>query len=206
MTTLPGKLRESCLNFPELLAQNIALISPTITAALIVPLMFATTGNISWVAYALGAIMLLFVAFNLNQFARRSSHTGSMFLYSVAGLGPTAGGMAGWCLIPDKADEGPKAAGNMGAFFATVVAFFLVELCPAYDAPAHQGHHHHSQGGADFQDCPFGSAPALGPVSHLIAFEPPGWITFRVALPARRGRLVTQLLRIQQPRGPPSLA
>jgi amino acid transporter len=44
-------------------------------------------------------IMLLFVAANLNQFTRRSSHTGSMFLYSVAGLGPTAGGLAGWCLI-----------------------------------------------------------------------------------------------------------
>ena len=85
---------------------------------------------------------------------------------------------------------------------------FMVELCPAYarDASAHHGHHHHSQGRADFQDCPFGSAPALGPVSHLIAFEPAGRITFGVAIPARRGRLVTQLLRVQQPRGPPSLA
>jgi len=36
--------------------------------------------------------------------------------------------MAGWCLIPDKADEGPKAAGRLGAFLATTVAFFLVEI------------------------------------------------------------------------------
>jgi amino acid transporter len=43
--------------------------------------------------------MLLFVALNLNVFARRSSHTGSMFLYSVAGLGPTSGALSGWCLI-----------------------------------------------------------------------------------------------------------
>jgi len=35
--------------------------------------------------------------------------------------------MAAWCLIPDKADEGPKA-GTLGAFLATVVAFFLVEI------------------------------------------------------------------------------
>ncbi len=98
MSTVTG-LRAHCLNFWEVLAQAIALISPTMTAALIVPLMFGTTGNASWLAYAFGTIMLLFVAFNLNQFARRSSHTGSMFLYSVAGLGPTAGGLAGWCLI-----------------------------------------------------------------------------------------------------------
>ena len=31
-------------------------------------------------------------------------------------------------LIPDKADEGPKAVGTLGAFLATVVAFFLVEI------------------------------------------------------------------------------
>src|SRR5271156_5115667 len=81
---------------------------------------------------------------------------------------------------------------------------FLVELCPAYgSAPAHHGHHHHSGGQADFQDCPFGSAPALGPVSHLIAFEPAAPVTSVIAIPARRGRLVTQLLRLQQPRGPP---
>ena len=36
--------------------------------------------------------------------------------------------MAGWALIPDKADDGPKAASHVGAFLATVVAFFLVEI------------------------------------------------------------------------------
>ena len=36
--------------------------------------------------------------------------------------------MAGWCLIPDKADEGPQAASHAGAFLATAVAFFLVEI------------------------------------------------------------------------------
>ena len=36
--------------------------------------------------------------------------------------------MAGWCLIPDKADEGPQTARKAGAFIATLVAFFLVEI------------------------------------------------------------------------------
>ena len=85
---------------------------------------------------------------------------------------------------------------------------FLVELCPAYagGAPAHHAHHHNSQGQADFQNCPFGSAPALGPVSHLIAFEPAERIASFVAIPAERGRLVRRLLHAHQPRGPPSLA
>jgi Ca2+/H+ antiporter, TMEM165/GDT1 family len=36
--------------------------------------------------------------------------------------------MAGWCLIPDKADDGPQAARQAGAFLATLVAFFIVEI------------------------------------------------------------------------------
>ena len=36
--------------------------------------------------------------------------------------------MAGWCLIPDKADDGPQAARQAGAFVATLVAFFIVEI------------------------------------------------------------------------------
>jgi putative Ca2+/H+ antiporter (TMEM165/GDT1 family) len=55
----------------------------------------------------------------------------------AAWLGPDAmrwivGGlfiaMAGWALIPDKPDEGPKASSHVGAFLATTVAFFLVEM------------------------------------------------------------------------------
>ena len=43
----------------------------------------------------------------------------------ILGLGFLA--MAGWCLMPDKAD-GPQAAAKAGAFLATLVAFFVVEI------------------------------------------------------------------------------
>ena len=93
------RLRANCLNFWEVWAQAIALISPTMTAALIVPAMFGAAGTGSWLAYLFGTVMLLFVALNLNQFARRSTSAGSMYAYTSRGLGPTAGGIAGWCLI-----------------------------------------------------------------------------------------------------------
>jgi amino acid transporter len=94
-----SQLKPNCLGYPELLAQNIALISPTMTAALIIPVMFSNTGNWSWASYALGTVMLLFVAFNLNQFARRSTMSGSMYAYICRGLGLKAGAVAGWSLI-----------------------------------------------------------------------------------------------------------
>ena len=38
-------LRRNCLGFFELLAQAVALISPTMTAALIIPVMYSNTGD-----------------------------------------------------------------------------------------------------------------------------------------------------------------
>jgi putative Ca2+/H+ antiporter (TMEM165/GDT1 family) len=37
-------------------------------------------------------------------------------------------GMGLWCLVPDKAEEGPQRLDRAGPFIATLVAFFLVEI------------------------------------------------------------------------------
>src|SRR6202158_5578546 len=93
------RLKSNALNVWEVLAQAIALISPSMTAALIVPLMFGTAGTAGWLCYLFGTVMLLFVAVSLNQFAKRYTSAGSMYEYTVKGLGPRAGGLSGWSLI-----------------------------------------------------------------------------------------------------------
>jgi amino acid transporter len=92
-------LKKDALGPLELLAQGIALISPTMTAALIVPVMYSNTGNWSWLSYALGTVMLIFVALNLNQFASRFAGSGSMYQYITKSLGNIVGGLGGWSLI-----------------------------------------------------------------------------------------------------------
>jgi amino acid transporter len=94
----PG-LRAGVLGFPTLLAQSIALISPTMTAVLIVPLAFADAGQGTWLAYLFATVMLSFVVMNLNQFARRSALAGSMYAYTGRGLGPKGGVFSGWTLL-----------------------------------------------------------------------------------------------------------
>src|ERR1700689_5021934 len=94
----PG-LRKNALGFPTLLAQSIALISPTMTAVLIIAICYGDAGNGTWLAYAFGTIMLLFVVGCLNQFAKRSALAGSMYGYTGRGLGPKAGVISGWSLI-----------------------------------------------------------------------------------------------------------
>src|SRR5271154_7532201 len=92
-------LKSNVLGLPALFAQSVAVISPTMTAVLIIPLAFASAGDGTWLAYAFGTVMLLFVVFCLNQFAKRSNTAGSMYAYTGRGLGPSMGVASGWTLI-----------------------------------------------------------------------------------------------------------
>ena len=105
MTTEPRassagpSLRTNALGFPQLLAQSVALISPTMTAVLIIPLAFSIAGDATWFSYAFATVMLMFTVLSLNQFAKRSTTTGSMYAYVAKGLGAASGVMTGWGLV-----------------------------------------------------------------------------------------------------------
>src|SRR5271167_3196632 len=92
-------MKAGSLSFMEVLATSIALIGPSMTPILIAPYMYALAGNGTWLAYVFGGIMLIFVAFCINQFARRSSSAGSMYGYVADHLGPVAGAVGGWTLL-----------------------------------------------------------------------------------------------------------
>jgi amino acid transporter len=92
-------VKAGSLSFIEVLATSIALIGPSMTPILIAPYMYALAGNGTWLAYVFGSIMLIFVAFCINQFARRSSSAGSMYGYVADHLGPVAGAVGGWTLL-----------------------------------------------------------------------------------------------------------
>src|ERR1700722_18022392 len=83
-------LKTNALGFPALIAESIGLISPTMTAVLIIPLAFASSGRGSCLACAFAPVMLLFVVFCLSQFAKRSTSAGSMYGYTGRRLGPVA--------------------------------------------------------------------------------------------------------------------
>jgi amino acid transporter len=97
-STLSG-LRPNCLTFPEVLAQSIANIAPTLTPTINAALVFASSGGGTWLTYILATVGLVFVGININQFARRSASPGSLYAYISRGLGPMAGVITGWALV-----------------------------------------------------------------------------------------------------------
>ena len=97
--TSKSGLRDSCLSATEVLGQAIANIAPSATPALVIPLVFATAGNGTWLAYLFALVAIVLVGANLNQFTRRSASPGSLYSYVAKGLGPSVGVVAGWSLV-----------------------------------------------------------------------------------------------------------
>src|SRR5437868_15280821 len=91
-----GSLNRDALSFLEVVAQSVANIAPSATPALIIPLVFATGGNGTWLAYALATVALLFVTPQLNVFASRSASPGALYTFTRQGLGVRAGALSGW--------------------------------------------------------------------------------------------------------------
>ena len=89
---------------------------------------------------------------------------------------------------------------------------FALELCPAVTAGMlahlhhHAGTHDHAQTHADFESCPFGSAPGTGPISHHIGFAAAAAAVVERTLAFETPCLKPRVQRTHQPRGPPSLA
>jgi amino acid transporter len=94
-----NELRTGCLNLWEVVAQSIAMLGPTMTPVLIVPLMYASAGDASWIAYAFGALMLLAVALNIRVFATRSASAGSLYEYARRAFGARGALLCGWALL-----------------------------------------------------------------------------------------------------------
>ena len=85
---------------------------------------------------------------------------------------------------------------------------FLLQICPAAitaQMPAHYAHHH-SGSHVEFADCPFGSAPAAGPLSHVTALESSAPVLSQPVAAFEPLLRSVRLPRAHQPRGPPSLA
>ncbi len=92
-------LRPDVLGRFETLAQSISCLAPTATPAILIPLVFASAGNSTWLVYILATIAIVLVAANVNQFASRSASPGSIYTYVAIGLGPGMGLLTGWLLL-----------------------------------------------------------------------------------------------------------
>ena len=97
---IPSKgLRRNYLSNFEILGQSIGGIAPSATPGLVVMLLFATSGNGTWLVLAFATIALLFLSDQIRVFASRMASPGALYVYAADGLGPLVGVITGWSLV-----------------------------------------------------------------------------------------------------------
>jgi hypothetical protein len=74
----PRDLKKDCLSYSGVIAQSISVIAPSTVPAAVLSLIFVSARNGTWLSFLLSTMGLLFVCFNINQFARRSASPGSL--------------------------------------------------------------------------------------------------------------------------------
>ncbi len=92
-------LKRGALNLIEVVAQSVANSAPSATPALIVPLVFASGGNATWLAYLLATVAVMAVTLQINAFAARSASPGALYTFTAQGLGSVWGSISGWALF-----------------------------------------------------------------------------------------------------------
>lgn len=114
----------------ETLAQSVSTMAPTCSAALTVPLVFATAGNGTWLAYLLATVCTLLVALCIARFARQSASPGSLYSYATDSLPPVLGGAAAWSLLLAYVATGASVVGGFVHYANVVLREFVGRSAP----------------------------------------------------------------------------
>lgn len=116
----------------ETLAQSISTMGPTCSPAMTVPLVFASAGNGTWLAYLLAMACTLLIALCVARFARESASPGSLYSYAVSSLPPLLGNVSAWALLLAYVATGASVAGGF-VHYANVVLgeFFGIAASPS---------------------------------------------------------------------------
>jgi len=118
-------LRKDALGPLESLAQSISTMAPTASAAMTVPLVFATAGNGTWLAYLMATLCTLPVALCVALFARESSSPGSLYTYSTSSLPFSLGSVAAWSLVLAYVATGASVVGGFIHYANVVLGEFF---------------------------------------------------------------------------------
>jgi amino acid transporter len=125
-------LQRHALGPLETLAQSISTMGPTCSPAMTVPLVFATAGNGTWLAYLLATACTLLMALCVARFAQESASPGSLYSYTMASLPPVLGSVSAWALLLAYVATGASVTGGF-VHYANVILneFFGVTAPPA---------------------------------------------------------------------------
>ncbi len=124
-------LQQNVLGPLEALAQSISTMGPTCSPAMTVPLVFATAGNGTWLAYLLALVCTLLIALCVARFAQESASPGSLYTYATSSLPPMLGSVTAWALLLAYVATGASVTGGFVHYANVVLGEFGWHALPA---------------------------------------------------------------------------
>jgi amino acid transporter len=124
-------LRRHVLGSLDCIAQSVSTMAPTASAAMTVPLVFASAGRGTWVSYLLATVCILLVGLCISRFARDSASPGSLYTYATTSLPPVLRSVAAWALVIAYIASGASVVGGFVHYANVVLAEFLGLKVPA---------------------------------------------------------------------------
>jgi amino acid transporter len=118
-------LHRQALGPLDTLAQSISTMGPTCSPAMTVPLVFASAGNGTWLAYLLALGCTLLIALCVARFARESASPGSLYVYATTSLHPVLGSMSAWALLLAYVATGASVVGGFVHYANVVLGEFF---------------------------------------------------------------------------------
>ena len=121
-------LRSASLGPWAVLGQSIANIGASGAPLISIPVVASTAGSGTWISFLIATVGVVLIAMNINQFARDSSGTASLYDYIARSLGTTAGVLGGWALVIAYIGSGAACAPLFGYYLNILLAPFHLHI------------------------------------------------------------------------------
>ena len=92
-------LRRNYLSGYELVFQSLGTVAPSATPAIVIPVVFAVSGNGTWLVFAFAAVTIFLLSQQMRIFGKRIASPGAVYAYVNDGLGPLIGVIAAWSIM-----------------------------------------------------------------------------------------------------------
>jgi amino acid transporter len=126
------RLAKGTLTLPDAIAISVSVIAPGMAAFLNVPGVAGTAGGSTPLAFLLGGIGCLALAFVVIGFTRRMASAGYAYTYASRSLGKSSGFMAGWLYAFGLACFVPMTMAGVSYLFCDLVGLGTSWLFPVF--------------------------------------------------------------------------
>jgi amino acid transporter len=116
------RLRQGALSLPDALAQSVTVMAPALSGGLITYLAAIKAGGATPLAFVIATLACLLIGAVVSEFARSIRSAGSLYTYTVHGLGPFVGFVMGWGYLIGIFLAGPAVLAGASVFLSMVMA------------------------------------------------------------------------------------